>query len=106
MSSNDFSNQQQLPTAENVPASEKNTNISKPQKVNVRGVFVDNVTFDEAIQCGTEMVHAGGFHAVYTPNAEIVQRCVEQKEIRALMIEGIFWDETVFDAKHDIAKFA
>ena len=85
MSSSDFSNQQQLPTAENVPASEKNTDISKPQKVNVRGVFVDNVTFDEAIQCGTEMVHAGGFHAVYTPNAEIVQLCVEQKEIRALI---------------------
>ena len=50
MSSNDFSNQQQFPTAENVPASEKNTDISKPQKVNVRGVFVDNVTFDEAIR--------------------------------------------------------
>lgn len=57
----------------------------KTEKINVRGVLVDNVNLDEA----TEVTH--GFlaeecvHPVYTPNAEIVQACIEDPSLCELI---------------------
>lgn len=51
--------------------------ISKPQ-VDIRGVPFDDVTLDLAVSAIIDHVKNGGeIAAVYTPNSEIVQRCVE-----------------------------
>ena len=48
--------------------------------VDIRGVFFDNVTLEDAVGAiMTEAVSGESFAAVYTPNSEIVQRCVEDK---------------------------
>ena len=53
----------------------------KPEKISVRGVEFDNVTKEEAIAYAWEYIEGdnpcGG---VFTPNAEIVQMCVENNE--------------------------
>jgi len=48
-------------------------------KVNVRGVYFDNVTFDEAMDKVKELVKSEGVSVMYTPNSEIVQSCIENK---------------------------
>lgn len=50
-------------------------------KVNVRGVFFDNVTFDEAMEKAKSMVNSEGASVMFTPNSEIVQCCVENNEL-------------------------
>lgn len=50
-------------------------------KVNVRGVFFDNITIDESEAYIEDMLTKDCASAVYTPNAEIAQACVEDKEI-------------------------
>ena len=51
--------------------------ISKPQ-VDIRGVLFDDVTLELAVSAIIDHVkNGGGIAAVYTPNSEIVQRCVE-----------------------------
>jgi len=50
-------------------------------KVNVRGVYFDNVTFDEAMDKVKELVKSEGVSVMYTPNSEIVQSCIENKEL-------------------------
>lgn len=51
----------------------------KREKINIRGVYFDSVTMDEAVAICDGLINSGG-GAVYTPNAEIVQLCVEQPE--------------------------
>ena len=46
-------------------------------KINVRGVYFDNVTMDEALEKAVSLLEGDGCKAVYTPNSEIVQNCVE-----------------------------
>ncbi len=50
-------------------------------KISIRGVSVDNVTMDEAERIIDSFAASKSFHAVFTPNAEIVQLCIEDKEI-------------------------
>ncbi|MBQ8208649.1 MAG: WecB/TagA/CpsF family glycosyltransferase [Clostridia bacterium] len=51
------------------------------KKINVRGVNFDNVTLTEAAEIlGTHLESGDGLKAVYTPNAEIVQLCVDKNE--------------------------
>ena len=50
------------------------------EKINVRGVYFANVTPDEAETICTEMLGGDRAHTVFTPNAEIVQLCIEQNE--------------------------
>ena len=53
--------------------------ISKPQG-NIRGVLFDDVTLDLAVSTIIEhSINGGEFAAVYTPNSEIVERCVEDE---------------------------
>ncbi len=49
-------------------------------KINVRGVYFDNVTMEEALEKAKELINSDGFDSVYTPNSEIVQNCVENHE--------------------------
>lgn len=49
------------------------------QKINIRGVYFANVTKAEAAQCIEERLLAGETTAIYTPNPEIVQMCIEDE---------------------------
>ncbi len=51
------------------------------QKINIRGVYFDNVSFDEAMEKVKESLSGEGLTVMYTPNSEIVQNCVENKEL-------------------------
>ena len=44
-------------------------------RVNILGVGFDNVTMDEALARGEELLCAAGAHYVVTPNPEIVETC-------------------------------
>ena len=48
--------------------------------INIRGVSFDNVNMDEAISRCYELMSTDGAKIIHTPNAEIVQMCVEDKE--------------------------
>ena len=50
------------------------------EKINIRGVFFDNVTLDEAVSVAEGYIERGGQCVVFTPNAEIVQMAVENAE--------------------------
>lgn len=50
-------------------------------KINIRGVYFDNVTFDEALEKAKELVAGDGVSVMFTPNSEIVQSCVENNEL-------------------------
>ncbi len=56
------------------------------EKINIRGVYFDNVTPGEASARVNEALAsektAGTVFSVYTPNPEIVQLCIEQSEFR------------------------
>ena len=51
--------------------------MPQTEKINVRGVNFDNVTMDEAFDKAVSLIEAEGFSYMVTPNAEIVQACVE-----------------------------
>ncbi len=55
------------------------------EKINIRGVPIDNVTLDEALAVVKTFLDEGGPHAVYTPNAEIIQACIEQPVLREVV---------------------
>lgn len=49
------------------------------QKINIRGVYFANVTMDEAADFVEERIKADEVTAIYTPNPEIVQMCIENE---------------------------
>ena len=51
-------------------------------RINVLGVGFDNVTMDEAVDRGMELLHSPGTHYVVTPNPEIVEVCRENLAAR------------------------
>ena len=51
-------------------------------KINIRGVMFDNVNMKEATDKAIEFICSDGASAVFTPNSEIVQLCVEQNDFR------------------------
>lgn len=58
----------------------------KTEKINVRGINFDNVTLAEAAALLGEHIENGeGMMGVYTPNAEIVQLCIEKNEYYELI---------------------
>ena len=44
-------------------------------RINILGVGFDNVTMDEALARGEELLCSEGAHYVVTPNPEIVETC-------------------------------
>jgi len=51
------------------------------KKINIRGVYFDDVDMDEAVARCDELINSvDGPHTVHTPNSEIVQLCIEQPE--------------------------
>ena len=55
------------------------------EKINVRGVHFDNVSFDEAMERVKELVKSEGVSVMYTPNSEIVQSCIDDNELYKVM---------------------
>lgn len=51
------------------------------EKINVRGVHFDNVSFDEAMERVKELVKSDEVSVMYTPNSEIVQSCIDDNEL-------------------------
>lgn len=52
-----------------------------PEKINICGVLFDNVTMQEAVaRCETYLAEESEAKVIHTPNAEIVQMCVENAE--------------------------
>lgn len=52
--------------------------MAEIEKINIRGVSFCNLTPDEAEAYAAELMHGGKTATVFTPNAEIVQLCIEQ----------------------------
>lgn len=53
----------------------------KAEKKNIRGVYFDNVTLDEADALIVERFEKDEQTAVFTPNSEIVQNCIDDPEM-------------------------
>ncbi len=51
------------------------------EKINVRGIKFDNVTVDEAVNMMLENCRENRQTAVFTPNSEIVQMCVDSPKM-------------------------
>ena len=51
-------------------------------RINVLGVGFDNLTMEEAVERGVELLHSPGVHYVVTPNPEIVEVCRENLAAR------------------------
>ena len=49
------------------------------EKINIRGVNFANVTVDEALEIAKSYIAENKNHAIYTPNAEIMQKCLDDK---------------------------
>lgn len=54
-------------------------------KINIRGVMFDNVNMDEALAKAVGFINSPGASAIFTPNSEIVQMCVEHNEMRGII---------------------
>lgn len=50
-------------------------------RINIRGVLFDNVTFDEAVDTLISRIDNGKQTALYTPNSEIVQACIDDESL-------------------------
>ena len=47
--------------------------------IDVRGLKIANVTLDEALETAKGYLDGEGKYTIFTPNAEMVQRCIEDK---------------------------
>ncbi len=52
-----------------------------PERVNIRGVYFDNVTKSEAFCKACELIDAEKTSVMVTPNSEIVQCCIEDENM-------------------------
>ena len=55
------------------------------EKISIRGVNVNNVSMEEATSLIDGFAASKKFHCVFTPNAEIVQLCIEDEKIRSIV---------------------
>ncbi len=61
------------------------TQSTTPAIIDIRGIPVNNVNPDEAFSAVAAFCQTDTFHAVCTPNAEIVQQCIEEPDLAALI---------------------
>lgn len=50
------------------------------KKTNILGVYVDKITYEEAVEKIMKMLNEPGNHAVYTPNSEIILMAYKDEE--------------------------
>lgn len=53
--------------------------------VNILGVSVDNVTFDEALSTAESLLTGDGVSAIFTPNPEIIMQAKEDAELMEIL---------------------
>lgn len=60
---------------------ERNGQKMKTEKISIRGIMYDNITLSESEKIIEEILDApeAKFHAVYTPNSEIAQMCIDDQ---------------------------
>lgn len=51
------------------------------EKTDIRGVFFDNVTMDEAASIAADLINSDGLDYIFTPNSEIVQACIDSPDL-------------------------
>lgn len=51
------------------------------EKINIRGVYFDNVTMEETMDIVKGLIDKEGLSYMFTPNSEIVQSCIENNEL-------------------------
>lgn len=51
------------------------------EKINIRGVMFDSISLDETVDILMNNLKSGVQTAVYTPNSEIVQQCIENNDL-------------------------
>ena len=56
-----------------------------PEKIDIHGVMMDNVTMDEALKRVLEMLKHQGPYKIYTPNSEIVMQAYRNPDLKALL---------------------
>ena len=62
--------------------------MPQTEKINVRGVYFDNVTMEEGFRKAVSLIEAEGFSYMVTPNAEIVEACVENPALYEVVNAG------------------
>ncbi len=55
------------------------------EKTDIRGILFDNITFSDAVSAAERAIDEKRQTAVHTPNAEILQKCIEEKEMRDIV---------------------
>src|SRR3954447_6260750 len=60
-------------------------NTQHPTPIDVLGVRVDDVTYDDALALVEQFIAEGGPHAITTPNPEIVMQTRQDPAYRALL---------------------
>jgi len=58
------------------------------EKINIRGVLFNNVTLEEAVSYLVSSLEDGKQTALFTPNSEIVQNCIENPELYDVINSG------------------
>ena len=61
--------------------SENKKIFSDIEKIDIRGVYFDNVTMDTAAKCAADLINSEGVDYIFTPNSEIVQSCITNPEL-------------------------
>ncbi|MCX7771935.1 MAG: WecB/TagA/CpsF family glycosyltransferase [Clostridia bacterium] len=56
-----------------------------PEKIDIHGVMIDNVTMDEALERVIQMLGEPRPHAIYTPNAEIIMQSTRDAELKDIL---------------------
>lgn len=59
-----------------------------PEKVNIHGIMIDNVTMEEALCCVLDMLSKDGAKKVFTPNAEIIMQANRDKSLSSILNSG------------------
>ncbi len=59
-----------------------------PEKIDIHGVQVDNVTMDEALDRVMEMLKEKKAHKIYTPNSEIIMQAQRDVALKQLLNEA------------------
>lgn len=56
-----------------------------PEKINIHGIMIDNVTMDEALDRVSELLDGKTAGKIYTPNAEIIMQSYRDSELKKLL---------------------
>jgi N-acetylglucosaminyldiphosphoundecaprenol N-acetyl-beta-D-mannosaminyltransferase len=56
-----------------------------PEKIDIHGVMIDNLTMDETMERIREMLESGGPYKIYTPNSEIIMQATRDDDLKAIL---------------------